>query len=202
MAASSGEVSVAIENIASISEENSAAAEEVSAATEEMNAQVEEVTASAQSLNAMAEQLSALIAQFKFSDNGSMANQIEAFKQCHVRWVDRLHDVVNGKLQMHQEDVDTHTECILGQWYTNRGRADYGHLPEFQAIERPHAQMHQKVIDVVAAHNRGDKQAAKAGVAEVDKLSQEVVAALNRLENVIENRSTASAPATYAVANY
>jgi hypothetical protein len=40
----------AVENIASISEENGASTEEVSASTEEMSAQVEEVTASAQSL--------------------------------------------------------------------------------------------------------------------------------------------------------
>ena len=65
MLKNAGEVSRAIENIASVSEENSAAVEEVSASTEEMTAQVEEVTASAQTLEGMAQKLRQIIDQFK-----------------------------------------------------------------------------------------------------------------------------------------
>jgi ABC-type transporter Mla subunit MlaD len=73
MAAGAGEVTHAIENIASISEENSAAAEEVSATVEEVSAQVEEVTASAQSLSAMAQELQALVVQFKLPGSEAYA---------------------------------------------------------------------------------------------------------------------------------
>ncbi len=65
MDASSVVVIQAIENIASVSEENSAAVEEVSASTEELNAHTQEVASSAQSLAAMAQSLNTLIAQFK-----------------------------------------------------------------------------------------------------------------------------------------
>lgn len=57
MTANTADVNEAIENIASISEENSAAVEEVSASAEEMSAQVEEVHASAGSLSEMAKGL-------------------------------------------------------------------------------------------------------------------------------------------------
>lgn len=57
----------AIENIASVSEENSAAVEEVSASTEEMTAQVEEVTASAQSLAEMAKAMREAVDHFVLS---------------------------------------------------------------------------------------------------------------------------------------
>jgi len=60
-----GEVTLAVENIASVSEENSAAVEEVSASSEEMSAQVEEVTASAQELAAMAKSLEEQVSRFK-----------------------------------------------------------------------------------------------------------------------------------------
>jgi uncharacterized protein YoxC len=56
-----------MENIASVSEENSAAVEEVSASVEEMSAQVEEVNASAQSLATMAEVLQDIVRQFKLT---------------------------------------------------------------------------------------------------------------------------------------
>jgi methyl-accepting chemotaxis protein len=57
----------AIENIASVSEENSASVEEVSASAEEMSAQVEEVTAAAQSLEEMANALQRAITQFQLN---------------------------------------------------------------------------------------------------------------------------------------
>ncbi|PKO00080.1 MAG: hypothetical protein CVU42_04885 [Chloroflexi bacterium HGW-Chloroflexi-4] len=65
MDASSVVVIQAIENIASVSEENGAAVEEVSASTEELNAHSQEVASSAQSLAVMAQSLNTLIAQFK-----------------------------------------------------------------------------------------------------------------------------------------
>jgi methyl-accepting chemotaxis protein len=67
MAAHSNGLNQAIENIASVSEQNSAAVEEVSASTEEVSAQVEEVSASAASLLEMAQQLRDIVAQFKRS---------------------------------------------------------------------------------------------------------------------------------------
>ena len=119
-----------------------------------------------------------------------MVDQIETFKQSHLRWINQLHDVARGKTQLHQEDVDTHTECNLGQWYVNRGVQDYGHLAEFKAIEQPHAQLHQVVIDTVAAFNRGDVPAGEAGLVEAERLSVNVVEALERLEKVVLKQSS------------
>ncbi|GAP09455.1 methyl-accepting chemotaxis protein [Bellilinea caldifistulae] len=65
MAAGSNEVSLAVETIASVSEENSAAVEEVSASVEEMSAQVEEVAAAAGSLQDMANTFNSLVARFR-----------------------------------------------------------------------------------------------------------------------------------------
>jgi hypothetical protein len=57
----------AIENITSISEENSAAIGEVSASSEEMSAQVQEVTAEAMTLAQMANALQQVVAQFRLA---------------------------------------------------------------------------------------------------------------------------------------
>jgi methyl-accepting chemotaxis protein/DNA-binding LacI/PurR family transcriptional regulator len=57
-------VSTAVDNIASVSEENSASSEEVSANSEEMNTQIQEVTRLAQSLAEMARGMNELVAQF------------------------------------------------------------------------------------------------------------------------------------------
>jgi methyl-accepting chemotaxis protein len=67
MASHSSQVVQAFENIASVSEENSAAVEEVSASAEEMSAQVEEVTNSVQNLVEMASDLNQIVDRFKLT---------------------------------------------------------------------------------------------------------------------------------------
>ena len=59
----------AMENIASVSEQNSASIEEVSASTEEVLAQVEQVSVSAAWLTKMAQGLQQIVAQFSLVRN-------------------------------------------------------------------------------------------------------------------------------------
>ena len=68
MSGRSLEVARSVENIASISEENSASVEEVSASVDEMSAQVTTVNESAQMLTAMARNLEELVRQFKLDE--------------------------------------------------------------------------------------------------------------------------------------
>jgi hypothetical protein len=58
----------AVENIASISEENSAAIEELSASAQEMSAQAEEVSSSALALSELAQGLKTMVTQFRLAD--------------------------------------------------------------------------------------------------------------------------------------
>ena len=85
MQSDSGRVTQGIENIAAVSEENSAAIEEVSASTEEMSAQVEEVTASAKSLEEMALILKTLVTRFKLDQEDSSQAVIKASSPINAR---------------------------------------------------------------------------------------------------------------------
>jgi methyl-accepting chemotaxis protein len=182
MAAGSDEVTQAIECIASVSQENSAAVEEVNAAAEEMSAQVEEVADSARALSEMAADLQAIVNNSKLSTNESLADKIELFKQAHLRWVDRLNEMLAGRLALQESEVASHVDCILGKWYYGRGQTDLGDLPEFRAIEEPHTHMHEVVRSTVAGYNRGDRKAAEASLSEVKRLSRQIVEDLDRLE--------------------
>lgn len=70
MTASASQVSNAVESVASIAEQSSAATEQVSASAEEMGAQVEEIVASSNSLKHMAEELQVAVSAFKLNDDG------------------------------------------------------------------------------------------------------------------------------------
>lgn len=65
MSASAEEVNSSMQNIASISEENASGAEEVSASTEELTASIEEISASSEQLSKMALELQNMVTQFR-----------------------------------------------------------------------------------------------------------------------------------------
>jgi methyl-accepting chemotaxis protein len=67
MRSNSAEVVQNINNIACVSEENSAAIEEISASTEEMTSKVKNESSSAKSLAIMAQELNRIIGQFKLA---------------------------------------------------------------------------------------------------------------------------------------
>lgn len=65
MSGSTKQINSAMQNVASISEENAAAAVEASAATEELTATIEEISASAEQLAGLAQELSDMVSQFQ-----------------------------------------------------------------------------------------------------------------------------------------
>ncbi|GAB4460155.1 MAG: methyl-accepting chemotaxis protein [Anaerolineae bacterium] len=188
MSANSTSVAQEIEGIASLSEETNATAEEVSAITVEMNEQVNTVNTSAQMLKEMSEGLMLVVSQFSLGTNSELLTQFEALKHAHMVWVDRLQDMLMGKVTISSDDVNDHTNCVLGRWYYGRGQLDFGTLPEFAAIEEPHRQLHQTVSQVVTAYNQGRLEQAKNGINEVAYLSQQVIDAIESIEAVIQQQ--------------
>lgn len=199
MAAGSQEVTEAMEDVASVAEENSAAAEEVSAASEEMAAQVQQVEASTQSLSEMAQALKILVKQFRLSARTTIEDEqevLETFRQAHFKWVERVEDMLAGGEVF---EAHPHTECALGRWYQKRGHLDWGHLPEFEAIDVPHQELHELLADIVTAHTRGNRKRAEALLAQLEQVSQRVVQALDALEQrIVREVSRQEVPARAA----
>jgi methyl-accepting chemotaxis protein len=136
-----------------------------------------------------------VVSQFTLGEDRLSVTQIELFKQAHLQWVDRLRAMQAGRTRLTAAEVTSHENCTLGKWYYGRGRQQYGHLPEFAAVEAPHTRMHAVCRQAVEAYHRGDRAATEAGVHEVERLSHEVVDLLNRLEQRISGASSQSAPA-------
>ena len=45
------------------------------------------------------------------------------------------------------KDFDNHNNCRFGKWYTTDGQSQFGHSKSFRAIPKPHAVVHDSVID-------------------------------------------------------
>jgi methyl-accepting chemotaxis protein len=187
------ENSAAAEEVAASAEENSASVEEISAMTKAVNAQIEELTATVQALSTMATDLQAVTNTFRLAGGDSMEQQIESFKQAHLQWTRRLKDMQQGKIVLRREDVGNHESCRLGEWYYGIGQADFGHLPEFAELEQPHITFHQIVHQAIAAQQRGDKASVEASIYESEQLSHRIVGLLDRMERRVSG-STASQP--------
>lgn len=189
MSANSDEVLEAVHDLAGVSQQTSAAVQEVSAGTEEMSAQVEEVTASTQALATLAQSLAAAVAGFKVDGRQDTDGQISVFKQGHINWVNRLNNMFSGELILKENQVDSHTTCVLGSWYYGWGKTEYGEMAEFINLEAPHQQMHRQIAETVKLYNQGNLQAAKNNFNQVKKLSEQIVNGLDALEKKIKTQS-------------
>jgi hypothetical protein len=137
----------------------------------------------------MAKGLKSVVAQFKLAAEtvDESQNVIETFKQAHLNWVKRAEVMLSGGTIIRSHELTSHTECALGRWYVGRGLGEWGHLPEFKAIEAPHREMHQLLVNIANARQRGQNINAKTALADLKQLSQQVVATLNKLELQIEH---------------
>lgn len=188
MTARSDSASQSMENIASVSEENSAAVEEVSASAEEVAAQAAELSQSAATLARMSHSLDEVVSRFTLKEE-SMEEQrrvIGTFKQAHLGWVKKVEDLLAGRIELKEEEISDHTQCSLGLWYQGRGQLNWGELPEFAAIDEPHIRCHRMVKDAVRLHAAGKMNGQSAAVLRnLAATSGEVVQALDRLEKKI-----------------
>ncbi len=81
----------------------------------------------------------------------------------------------------------THTECRLGKWYAEEGKARFGHSPSYKAMDKPHKIVHSNVMRAleciegrdVCVENRDaileDFKAMEAASAELFALTEQMI---------------------------
>lgn len=182
MSLSASEVNQAMENIASVSEENSASAEQISASTEQMSAQVQELAASAHTLREIAQLLqeTTLLYNLDKQSSADVSNEIETFKQAHLKWVERLQRAFSGLETILPQDVPAHTECSLGKWYYGIGKQKFGHFAEFEAIEPDHIQFHEILKSF--AESTSNRPKLSRLLSEAHSVSRKIIQNLDALQ--------------------
>jgi len=53
-------------------------------------------------------------------------------------------------------NFETHHDCRLGQWYAGVGREKFSNSKSFTLLEKPHALVHQKLIEIIENINGND----------------------------------------------
>ncbi len=75
----------------------------------------------------------------------------------HLQWVKRVTLAVeNAPLGLSAAELKSHHQCRFGHWYYGHGKATYGHLPEFAAIEPVHVRVHEAGAEIIRLRDAGE----------------------------------------------
>ncbi|MCS6918290.1 MAG: methyl-accepting chemotaxis protein [Fimbriimonadales bacterium] len=198
-----------IEQIAAIAQQSSAASQEMLASAETSSQALHQMAALSQQAAANAEQTSQIVhaqieaiqrlnrqntetsaaveklmfslGRFRLSEEESFEEKIQTFKRAHLKWVERVERMVYHGEMIPRDQLVSHKKCALGTWYYSLGQQQFGHLPEFRAIEPPHERLHQIAARAVEAMEQNDKARAQQCLNEIREVSQEIVAKLDQL---------------------
>ncbi|HVT12342.1 MAG TPA: methyl-accepting chemotaxis protein [Fimbriimonadaceae bacterium] len=187
-------LSESLSSVASVSQESAAAAEEMSAGTTEIAGTARQVTNNleehsdairrlkdmlSQDLNGLADDLLKVVNAYGTGDNGDIAAKLPIWKQAHRNWVKRVDAMISTGQIIPRAELASHKKCALGTWYEGAGRAAYGNMPEFVALEEPHAAVHKLAAQAVEAMEAGNVEQARKCFEGIQEASNQVVARLD-----------------------
>ncbi|MET0065777.1 MAG: methyl-accepting chemotaxis protein [Candidatus Thiodiazotropha sp.] len=191
-------ISDAMDTISQMSTQIATAAEEQCAVAEEINKSIcniserskrnaheaAETQQSSHTLGGLAADLQVVTRQFRLSaDNGL---DFSAAKSAHLAWRARLRGFLDGKSSLSREEAVSHHDCVLGHWYYQEGLQHFGHLPDMQAIDKPHEEMHQLIKQIIQLKESGDLEEAERLYERIAPLSSKIIQLLNRVEEKLE----------------
>ncbi len=181
MLASAETTTQALQQMAALAEQAAANAEQSNQIVQQQVEALQKLNQNTNETSATVEKLMFSIGRFRVSNEESLEEKIQTFKRAHLKWVERVERMVHHGEMIPRDQLVSHKKCALGTWYYSIGQQQYGHLPEFQAIEPPHERLHQIAAQAVEAMEKNDKARAEQCLNEIRQVSQDIVSWLDRL---------------------
>lgn len=180
--ASSDKIVELINKVASVIENTASHAEETASATEEISASMETVAASAEETSAMATELKTAAERFELARQRTLTvpELLEAAKSDHLLWKMRIANMLKGFETPNPAEVTGHHECRFGKWYFSSDNP-FKDDPDFRAIDKPHAAVHELAQQAVAALVNGNTAEAERLLVALNRPSTKVIGLLDRL---------------------
>ncbi len=114
----------------------------------------------------------------------------QAVRDKHRQWIDRLEQVLDGKLTISAQEAGSHQQCALGKWIYTTGLQEYRSLEEMHVLEKTHKHFHELVHGVLRLQSAGDHHAARQELDAVHTASQQIMELTTKLEkHVLEFRA-------------
>ncbi len=101
----------------------------------------------------------------------------------HVAWRSRLRAFLEDREDLDESKVTSDHECNFGKWYFGEGRERFSHIPEIDDIEKPHAEFHRLVGEIVRLKKAGRLKEAREAFQRLDEISGEIIRLLDAIED-------------------
>lgn len=113
----------------------------------------------------------------------------------HLKWVKSVLGVLDGVLlHLDANELADPRRCRFGLWCDDIGRARYGHLPEFAAIDEPHRRVHEIGPRMVRLHQEGRHGEAWAMMPELLALKDDILEKLLALQHAVSTEPSHDHP--------
>ncbi|WP_375753262.1 methyl-accepting chemotaxis protein [Vibrio sp. HN007] len=197
------QVAEGMHHINDMSTQIATAAEEQAQVAHEMSRNIESISEHATETESEAEMLQVRVS--KMNENAlHLQNQLSDFdignaktidltvaKQAHLAWKTKIRAFLNGdESAVSKEQACSHRHCGFGKWYFSEGMRKYGTMSSFKAIDGPHEKLHNVMKQIIEANEAGDHDKGEKLYNQIEPISQEVVAQIDRLERevMIQNK--------------
>ena len=158
-------------------------AEEVAAATEETMASMETIGAGTEEVTSMSAVLLDEVKVFKVQSRDGLKlsdeEHIRKSKSDHL-WKVRISNMIHGLDHVAPEDVNTHHQCRLGQWYFAPDNP-FANDDDYKAMDDPHREVHESAKAAAKAYAAGDVREARRMLGNLEKSSRAVIRGLDSL---------------------
>ncbi len=111
---------------------------------------------------------------------------IRTVKTEHRLWKWWLFSFMFDIHNLTEEQILDHTQCRLGKWYYSIDNPQITQLKSYKEMEAPHARLHSIAKEIFWSIKDKKFEEAKEKLVELEKLSTEIIACLDRLEKEIE----------------
>lgn len=125
------------------------------------------------------EGLRLIAAQFRA---GESVMDLSSYKAGHLAWKARLRNFLDNKYDVPENQLMDHTECELGKWVQAEGMQRCAHYQGMEEMNRIHAELHEKIRNVVTHKHAGSAEDAEAEYMEVQEYADELGGLLDSLE--------------------
>lgn len=106
---------------------------------------------------------------------------IQAAKSDHMIWMRKLSQMLVGRTTLNPAELADHHSCRLGKWYDSQNDPRFTSLPEWQALSRPHHDVHASGIEAARLYADGNIKGAIEAVKRAENASHDVMEILETI---------------------
>lgn len=185
-----------VTNTAAITEQQAAAVDEVSARMLQISNLQQDIRGFGQQTSRDIHELGKEINRFRndvIAEHNIQLSSIallQLSKADHILWKWRVYNMFLKLEHIEPNDVSSHHECRLGQWYTSeRAKKRFSHVPAYKDLDVYHEKVHTSAKLSVEAYKAGNMEKAEECLRDIEKASEKVLYYINELIQMIEKEN-------------